>query len=101
MHRTIYFEPMVTARIQNRCIEVGVTADERTLIERAATAEGVDPETFVLRHATLAAGRVLADRTEFVLDDAQQRAWDTLDERPARDMPGLRRLVKDARRSLR
>ncbi|MBF6620021.1 MAG: DUF1778 domain-containing protein [Patulibacter sp.] len=92
---------MFTARIRNRYIEVGVTADERTMIERAATAEGVDPEAFVLGHATLAAGRVLADRTESVVDEEQQRAWDAISNRSAQDLPGLRRLVKDARRSLR
>jgi hypothetical protein len=37
--------------------------------------------------------RALADRTEFVLDDKQRRAWDRIKNQPARGLAGLRALM--------
>jgi uncharacterized protein (DUF1778 family) len=64
-------------------------ADDR--IRRAAAASGVSTSVFVERAASLAADTVLADRREFVLDS---EAWDRFVaelDRPAKDLPELRR----------
>lgn len=44
--------------------------------------------------AELAAQRVLADRDRFDLDAVAAEAWDAMSARPARDLPGLRRLTE-------
>lgn len=85
---------MATVRTRSSRIEVRATADERILIDRAVAEEGTDLTTFVLHHTTEAARRVLADRNEFVLGDEQRRAWDAINDRPARDLPGLRALFE-------
>ena len=41
-----------------------------------------------------AARRVLADRTEFVLSPEAAGAWETINERPARDLPGVQSLMQ-------
>lgn len=64
-------------------------ADQR--IRRAAEASGVTTSAFVERAASAAADAVLADRREFVLaPDDWDRFVAELD-RPARDLPELRR----------
>ncbi|WP_420640267.1 hypothetical protein [Candidatus Poriferisocius sp.] len=42
---------------------------------------------------TVAAKRVPADRTEFELDAEAASEWDLINRRPARELPGLRRLM--------
>lgn len=83
-----------TARTRNRRLEVRTTAEERTLIDRAAAAAGTDVTTFVVSHVTDAAQRVLADRDHFVLSPEASAEWDKINRRPARDLPGLRRLLE-------
>lgn len=64
-------------------------ADER--IRRAAQASGVSTSAFVERAASDAADAVLADRREFHLS---AEAWEQFVaelDRPARDLPELRR----------
>ena len=41
-----------------------------------------------------AARRVLADRDTFVLDSDAMAAWDKVNARKARDLPGLRNLME-------
>ncbi|MGH9056636.1 MAG: DUF1778 domain-containing protein [Acidimicrobiales bacterium] len=41
-----------------------------------------------------AALRVLADRDRFELDASAAKEWDALNSRPARDLPGLKRLMQ-------
>jgi hypothetical protein len=48
----------------------------------------------VISNLTVAARRVLADRTEFELDADSAAAWDSVNRRRARDLPGLRRLME-------
>ena len=38
--------------------------------------------------------RVLAARTEFVLSSEAQAAWEEINARPARDLPGLCKLMQ-------
>jgi uncharacterized protein (DUF1778 family) len=54
---------------------------------------GTDLTEFIVTQASLAAQRVLADRARFALDPAALAAWEEINERPARDLPGLRRLM--------
>jgi uncharacterized protein (DUF1778 family) len=78
-------------------LEVRTTPQERQLIDRAVAASGVELTEFVVTNLALAARRVLADRTEFALDDAQRQRWDELSNAPAQSLPGLNKLM--ARRS--
>ena len=57
-------------------------------------ATGTDLTDFVVSQASDAARRVLADRDRFVLDPEAARAWEEINSRPARDLPGLRRLME-------
>ena len=78
-------------------LEVRTTPQERQLINRAVVASGVELTEFVVTNLAAAARRVLADRTEFVLDDVARRRWDDLNNEPARSLFSLRKLM--ARRS--
>lgn len=84
---------MTTTRLRGERLEVRTTKDERTLIDRAVAEQGTDLTEFVISTLTVAARRVLADRTEFVLDAQSAEAWESVNRRKARDLPGLRRLV--------
>lgn len=85
---------MSTTRFRSERLEVRTTKDERTLIDRAVAEQGTDLTEFVISNLTVAARRVLADRTEFVVDPESAEAWDAVNRRRARDLPGLRRLVE-------
>ena len=84
---------MAATRLRGERLEVRTTKDERALIDRAVAAQGTDLTDFVISTLTVAARRVLADRTEFVLDAQSAEAWESVNRRPACDLPGLRRLV--------
>lgn len=81
-------------RRRDRRMELRTTAEERELIERAVTVCGTDLTEFVITHASEAARRVLADRDRFQLDAAALKEWEDVNARPARDLPGLRRLMQ-------
>lgn len=49
---------------------------------------------FVVTNAVEAARRVLADRDHFELDADALAAWESINDRRARDLPGLRRLME-------
>lgn len=85
---------MATTRVRSERLEVRTTKDERSLIDRAVAEQGTDLTDFVVSNLTVAAQRVLADRTEFVLDPAAAEAWEAVNRRRARDLPGLRRLME-------
>jgi len=70
-----------------------VSPELRTLIDRAADAVGKNRTEFVLEAARREAGTVLADQRYFVLDEhAYQRFNDALDRTPAEN-PKLRALL--------
>ncbi len=75
-------------------MELRTTAEERELIDRAVTASGTDLTDFVVTHASEAARRLLADRDSFHLDASTLKQWEDINTRPARDLPGLRRLMQ-------
>lgn len=85
---------MSTTRLRSERLEVRTTKDERALIDRAVAEQGTDLTEFVISNLTVAARRVLADRTEFALDSDSAETWDTVNRRRARDLPGLRRLME-------
>jgi uncharacterized protein (DUF1778 family) len=81
-------------RRRSRRLELRTTPHEREMIDRAVAASETDLTEFVVTSAVQAAQRVLADRDEFVLDAEALDAWETINSRPARDLPGLRRLME-------
>ncbi|MGH8997985.1 MAG: DUF1778 domain-containing protein [Acidimicrobiia bacterium] len=83
----------IQARRRSKRLELRATPEERELIERAARVSGSDLTDFVLTHAADAARRVLADRERFDLDSDALAAWEVMNGRRARDLPGLRRLM--------
>lgn len=85
---------MARTRTRNKRLEVRTTKDERALIDRAVEEQGTDLTEFVIANLTVAARRVLADRTEFTLDSEAAEAWETINRRRARELPGLRRLME-------
>lgn len=82
------------ARRRSRRLELRTTPDERELIDRAVAASGSDLTEFVVVSAVDAARRVLADRDRFVLDPEALAAWEAVNARKARDLPGLRKLME-------
>lgn len=85
---------MSTTRLRSERLEVRTTRDERSLIDRAVAEQGTDLTEFVISNLTVAARRVLADRIEFRLDQEAAEAWDAVNRRRGRDLPGLRRLME-------
>lgn len=85
---------MSTTRLRSERLEVRTTKDERALIDRAVAEQGTDLTEFVMSNLTVAARRVLADRSEFPLDASAAEAWEAVNRRRARDLPGLRRLIE-------
>jgi uncharacterized protein (DUF1778 family) len=70
-------------------LRLAAEADQR--IRRAAEASGVTTSVFVERAASVAADAVLADRREFLLERAEWERFVAELDRPARDLPELRR----------
>ena len=81
-------------RRRNRRMELRTTPEERELIDRAVAATGTDLTDFVVSHAYDAARRVLADRDHFELDASALEAWEAVNARPARELPGLAKLMQ-------
>lgn len=81
-------------RRRSERLEVRTTPEERAVIDRAVAASGTDLTDFVVTNLTAAAQRVLADRTEFELDAEAGQAWEAINRRRARELPGLRDLMK-------
>jgi uncharacterized protein (DUF1778 family) len=75
-------------------MELRTTEEERALIDRAVAVSGMDLTEFVVTHASEAARRVLADRQSFALDAHALAAWEGLNSRPARELPGLAALFR-------
>ncbi len=85
---------MSTTRLRSERLEVRTTKDERSLIDRAVAEQGTDLTEFVISNLTVAARKVLADRTEFRLDQEAADAWEAVNRRRGRDLPGLQRLME-------
>lgn len=83
----------VETRRRSRRLELRTTPDERELIDRAIAVTGSDLTEFVVTNAVDAARRVLADRDHFELDADAAAAWEAINARRTRDLPGLRELM--------
>jgi uncharacterized protein (DUF1778 family) len=81
-------------RKRSERLEVRTTPEDRALIDSAVAASRTDLTEFVVANLTVAARRVLADRSEFILDSESQRAWENINRRRSRDLPGLRELMQ-------
>lgn len=84
---------MASTRARGERIEFRTTPEVRHLIERAVEASGSNLTDFTESSLVLAAQRVLADREQFVLSEHAASEWEAINSRPARELPGLRRLV--------
>lgn len=84
----------VGARRRSRRLELRTTPEEREIIDRAAAASDTGLTEFVVSSAVNAAQRMFADRDRFELDPVAAEAWEAMNARPARDLPGLRRLME-------
>jgi uncharacterized protein (DUF1778 family) len=85
-----------TARTKkDQRFEFRVSAADRELFARAADALGTPVSAFANEQLRIAAQKVLADRTEFVLSPVEAALWDAMCERPARDLPDVRALLAE------
>lgn len=84
----------IESRRRSRRLELRTTPDERDLIDRAVAETETGLTEFVVMNAVEAARRVLADRDRFQLDAKAVEQWEAINARRARDLPGLRRLMK-------
>lgn len=80
-------------RKREKRLEVRTTQEERDLIDRAVEEEGTDLTTFVVANLVDAAREVLADRDRFLLSVETATQWDKMNNLPARELDGLRRLM--------
>ena len=83
-----------TNRKREERIELRATSEEKALFERAAAEANKSVTGFMLASGTEAARRILADRSVFVLDEDQLAAWEDINSRPVRELPGLRKLME-------
>jgi uncharacterized protein (DUF1778 family) len=74
-------------------MELRTTPDEREVIDRAVAFSQTDLTDFVVTTAVTEARRILADRGRFDLDRDAAAAWEEVNSRAPRDLPGLRRLM--------
>jgi uncharacterized protein (DUF1778 family) len=80
---------------RDRRFQLRATASEEALIKVAAERQGVNITEFIMRSARDHAEQILSDRTRFVLDAQQWKAFMAILDRPAKDKPRLRRLFKE------
>ncbi len=81
-------------RRRSRRLELRTTPDERELIDRAAELTETGLTEFVVANAVEAARRALADRDRFELDGQALAAWEAINARRARELPGLAALMR-------
>jgi uncharacterized protein (DUF1778 family) len=83
------FKPAKSERLSLRA-----SGTQRALLREASRVEGTTVSDFVLRSATRAAEDVLSDRRVFGLPDERWDAFVEVLDRPARQLPRLRRLLE-------
>lgn len=81
-------------RRRSRRLELRTTPDERELIDRAAALTETGLTEFVVANAVEAARRALADRDRFELDGDALAAWEAINARRARELPGVAALMR-------
>lgn len=70
------------------------TPQVRRLVERAVEAAGINLTNVAEASLVQAAQRVIADRTQFVRSGDAAWEWDAINDRVARNLPGVRRLME-------
>lgn len=83
-------------RARNDTINIRVKPQQRDVIDRAAQALGKSRSEFILDTACREAETVLLDRRFFALDDATYRKFTEALNRPPRENPRLRKLLRTA-----
>jgi uncharacterized protein (DUF1778 family) len=79
---------------QGETINLRASQKQKVLIDRAAAALGRSRSDFMLETACREAEAVLLDRRYFVLADEKFRAFKAMLDRPPKDNPKLRRLLR-------
>ena len=74
-------------------LSIRATDDEKRLLEQAARASRVTASQFVMQAALRSAEEVLVDQSRFSLPPDQWDAFVSLLDRPAREIPALKRAV--------
>lgn len=75
-------------------IDLRLSASAKALLQRAAAVRHKTVTEFVLDSGLAAAAETLADRREFLLDEAQWRAFTAALDAPAKPKPQLERLLR-------
>jgi uncharacterized protein (DUF1778 family) len=84
---------MATVRARAERLEFRTTPEVRRLVERAVEASGSNMTDFAEASLVLAAQRLMADRDTFALAEDAAAEWEAINDRPARELEGLRRLM--------
>lgn len=84
----------MSTRTRKERIEFRTTSAVRELIEQAVKETGGNFTEFAEASLTTAAQRVLADRNRFTLSAEALSAWESINARPAHELPGVRRLME-------
>ncbi|NBD95292.1 MAG: DUF1778 domain-containing protein [Gammaproteobacteria bacterium] len=83
----------MSTRTRQERFEFRTTPAVRELVEQAARESGGSLTEFAEASLIAAAQRVLADRNRFALSDEALSAWERINARPARELPGVHRLM--------
>jgi len=76
-------------------IDVRASAPVKQLLQEAARASHKNVSEFLLDAGVTAASQTLADRRQFMLDDAQWQAFQEALDRPVQAKPRLKRLLRE------
>jgi uncharacterized protein (DUF1778 family) len=80
---------------RNDRLNVRITAAQKRLIMRAAESAHSSVSDFILRAACRASEQVLADQTNFFLNEADYLAFQEALEKPAQYNPKITRVLKE------
>ncbi|MDD3763744.1 MAG: DUF1778 domain-containing protein [Nevskiales bacterium] len=81
---------------KNERIDVRASAPVKLLLQEAARACHKNVSEFLLDAGVTAAAQTLADRRQFVLDEAQWQAFQTALDRPVQHKPRLKKLLGES-----
>jgi uncharacterized protein (DUF1778 family) len=85
----------MTTTMKTERIHLRVDDQLKALLEAASAASGSTVSAFVLSAAATTAANILADRRLFTLGEQEWDAFDAALDSPARDIPGLRKLMAE------
>lgn len=76
-------------------IDIRASPSVKQLLQEAARACHKNVSEFLLDAGVTAAAQALADRRQFVLDEAQWHAFQVALDRPVQDKPRLKKLLRE------